>query len=108
MTMVKIARPNGLPLRVVRAKVFGLLCIHRTPSSTGGFFQGKYTITHIPTGFAVKSLISKREALRLVKKLQQFDWNFKRAKTALRLRDQVEPIIFPKRPRPVTAEAVAR
>lgn len=95
MAMVKIAR-QGRPRRV-RARIIGLLAVHKTPRTKGGFFGDSYTITHIPTGYAVRSFIgSKSDALEMMLKLQPLNWNFKKPKPLPRgLKKKVAPIIWP-------------
>lgn len=75
----------------VRAKRFGLLAVHRSYyyyPAAGDLF----TVSHIPTGLAVRSGIPKTIALELASQLQPLDWNFKRKASAKRLKPSVLPI----------------
>lgn len=65
----------------IRARSIGkYLAVHKTllnakqrAAKAGDF----YTITHVPTGYAVKYDLPRVEALHLAKALLKVDWNFK-------------------------------
>lgn len=60
---------------VVEASVYDRLAVHRRHDIGGGVLSG-WTVTHIPTGKAVRRGISFRDARRLAKELSTLDWNW--------------------------------
>jgi hypothetical protein len=67
----------------IRARVFGKLAVHR--ALTGDNYPENWSITHIPTGLAVKSAATsdKRQALFFAKRLAELPlWDFKRPSLA--------------------------
>ena len=64
--------------RDVTARVFGKLAAHRKPEFTKGEDEDLWTVTHIPTGFAVKAGITKEAARYILNALGKEDWNFTR------------------------------
>lgn len=64
---------NGTKYKEVEAEIFGPLAVHRTTHN-----QKRWTVTHIATGFAVKTDIRGKEPARdLARSLRLLDcWDF--------------------------------
>jgi hypothetical protein len=56
----------------VTGRVLGDLAVHKTIGSSRGF-----TMTHVPTGFAVVSGLEESVLSRIAEELQPFDWSFR-------------------------------
>lgn len=60
------------PVSVIVATLNGKLALHKTIDKRG------YTITHVPTGFALRiGIRNKKAAENLMLVLENEDWNFK-------------------------------
>jgi hypothetical protein len=80
----------GYENRTARAVVRGDLALH--PSEED---DGKWTITHVPTGAAIVRLRTCRAARRAMRDLRAFNWSFAqmRGPAFQALRKEVRPVL---------------
>ncbi len=96
--MHKIIRPVGPdrvpmdPVKVICATLNGKLALHRTPEARG------YTLTHVPTGYALRQGIrNKRAAENVMLQIENlFDWGFRvpKSKKWMSQMEKVKPFVF--------------
>lgn len=72
----------------VQAEVFGKLAIHPAAS-----LDGTYTITHIPTGWAVERKLTRQQAVEILVLVGHLNWDFKDKADAAPLRQSVHDAI---------------
>jgi hypothetical protein len=76
---------------LVNGETKGYFGIHGTPFN--------YTITHIPTGYAINKIIpdgmkrTKKNLRIVIDKISQFDWNFTDPKQAITLKSKAKKLI---------------
>ena len=82
MAKLRIRTDQGW--KTVRARVFGLLAVHPSFGIRPAFREA-YTITHIPTGFAIHQLLENRnKVIWFARTLSRYPiWNFKRPTQAV-------------------------
>ena len=88
-----VGRESGttfLPERkkAVDAEVFGKLAIHPAAS-----LNGTYTISHIPTGWAVERNLTREQAIEIVVLISTLNWDFEDKAGADPLRQAVQDAI---------------
>lgn len=71
----------------VEAEVFGHLAVHRSIAGDD------FTVSHVPTGMAIRRYMSKLEALALVTLLGCLNWDFREPKEANDLEGEVKRAI---------------
>lgn len=75
---LKVMRAGKPGIVSVRARIFGLLAVHKSWPSRGFF-----VISHIPTGLSIyQGFISKAKAEKVAIQLKHLDWDFKSPKSA--------------------------
>ena len=79
------------PVSVIVATLNGKLALHKSVDRRG------YTITHVPTGFAVQvGIRNKKKAKDLMLVLENEDWNFKvpHSRKFKAIRARLKPIVY--------------
>jgi hypothetical protein len=86
--VIEIQTKDGPKTR--QAKRVGLLAIHK---ENGMFGSSLFTITHIPTGYAVFKGPTEDIALRVAERLQVLDWNFTDPTESQKIAPQANKIV---------------
>lgn len=71
----KISFTTASGPRLVEALILGPLAVHENPT-----WLGTYNVTHVASGYAVWQGVGLKKATRLIRALQELDWDFCEAK----------------------------
>ena len=87
--VIEIQTQEGLVS--ISASVYGYFAIHPSVNWPGG----DYAVTHVPTGRLVAGELSRRQALRLVRKVKALglNWDFTDHRRSLGYGPVVKPLI---------------